>query len=53
MTTQTDLERLKTEMDAAWEAADAAAGEADAAWAVADAARAAWERAARVAEGEK
>ena len=53
MIDETKLQRLKAEADAAWEAADAAAGDADAAWAVADAARAAWERAARVAEGEK
>ena len=48
MTNQTKLERLKTEMDAAWEAAWEA-------WEAADAAEEAWEAAdaARKAEGEK
>ena len=47
MIDQTELERLKTEMDAAWEAAGAA-------YAAAFAAEAAYEAlAAREAEGEK
>ena len=47
MSNQTELERLKTEMDAAWEAAGAV-------YAAAFAAEAAYEALeARVAEGEK